>query len=159
MIADLLEMARSTQAICQSQGLPDLTVAVPLSSNCLLLNDHVIYPNTPCVMYNGNTKTSGCAFVSTIVKDHDQRERRRDLEGRSAEAKIVIRVNATRKKRFPISALRSGQLRLQFEERDIEAGKRMYEARNESEGESVEKEEWSVCCKQVTCDAFEERLG
>lgn len=144
MISDLLEMARSTLEISRSQGFPAISIAVPLSSNRLLLNDHVIYPNTPCTMYNGSSKTSGCAFVSTIVKDRDQRERRRDLENGSVDAKIVIKVSATRKKRFPISALRTGQLRLQFEEQDIEAGQRMYEERCASEEGSVEKEEWSV---------------
>lgn len=159
MISDLLEMARSTLEICRSQDLPAVSIAVPLSSNRLLLNDHVIYPNTPCTMYNGSTKTSGCAFVSTIVKDRDQRERRRDLESGNVDAKIVIKVSATRKKRFPISALRTGQLRLQFEEQDIEAGQRMHEERGGSEEESAEKEEWSVCYKQNTCVAFGERLA
>lgn len=159
MITDVLEMARSTQEICRKQGLPDISVAVPLSSSRLLLNDHVIYPDTPCTMYNGSIKTNGCAFVSTIVKDRDQRERRKDLENGSTDAKIVIKVSATRKKRFPISALRNGQLRLQFEEQDIEAGQRLHALKSGSEGESVEKEESSVCCKQDTYDVFAERLA
>ena len=78
MIEDLLHMAHDTREMCKKQGLPSVCVTVPLSGNRLLLNDHVIYPNTPCLVRNGSSGARECVFVSTTVKDKDLREKRKD---------------------------------------------------------------------------------
>ena len=122
MIEDLLHMAHNTRVMCEKQGLPSVCVAVPLSGNRLLLNDHVIYPNTPCLVRSGSSSARECVFVSTTVKDKDLREKRKDSESGSngsIDAKIVLKVNATRKRRYPIESLRNGDIQLEFKEEDL----------------------------------------
>lgn len=122
MIEDLLHMAHDTREMCKKQGLPSVCVTVPLSGNRLLLNDHVIYPNTPCLVRNGSSGARECVFVSTTVKDKDLREKRKDPESgsnSSIDAKIVLKVNATRKRRYPIESLRNGDIQLEFREEDL----------------------------------------
>lgn len=80
MIDDLLLMARSTKQLCDKYNLPPVCTAAPLSNNRLLLNDHVIYPNTPCSLRNGPQRSVGCTFVSTMVKEKEVKEKRKEPE-------------------------------------------------------------------------------
>lgn len=82
MIDDLLFMSHNTKQLCDQCQVPPVCTAVPLSNNRLLLNDHVIYPNTPCTLRIGATKMYGCVFVSTVVKEKEFKEKRKEPEVR-----------------------------------------------------------------------------
>ena len=80
MVSDLQYMAHCTMQLCDRVGIPHICVAAPLSGNRLLLNEKVIEPNTPCILRNGNNVIRNCVFSSTIVKEKDNKEKRKEPE-------------------------------------------------------------------------------
>lgn len=66
MVDDLLFMIRKTREIVSPRIQ---SIAIPLSDNRLLLDDHVIYPNTPCTVVINKVQTEGCFYVSTTIKE------------------------------------------------------------------------------------------
>lgn len=80
MIDDLFQMVRSTKEVCAKSNVEMPCVVIPLSNSRLLLNDHVIYPNTPCTLLNGNTRMTDCVFVATSVKERELKEKKKDPE-------------------------------------------------------------------------------
>lgn len=77
---DLLYMARDWSQVCEANNLEKSCIAVPLSYNRLLLNDHVIYPNTPCTVMSGGNRLYDCVFTSTMVKEKEGKEKKKDPE-------------------------------------------------------------------------------
>ncbi|KAK8821421.1 hypothetical protein WA538_000789 [Blastocystis sp. DL] len=112
IIEDLLYMARDWLQVCETNHLEKSCIAVPLSYSRLLLNDHVIYPNTPCTVMSGGNRLYDCVFTSTMVKEKEGKEKKKDPE-------FVLKVSATRKRRFPIDSLRTGEMELVFKEEDL----------------------------------------
>ena len=91
MVDDLQMMAAATQALYPVTGIPKVISAAPLSGNRLLLNDKVIEPNTPCTLRNGNNWIRNCVFLSTIVKEKENKEKRKDPEVGNGEKLNVDR--------------------------------------------------------------------
>ena len=91
MVDDLQMMAAATQALYHVTGIPKVISAAPLSGNRLLLNDKVIEPNTPCTLRNGNNLIRNCVFLSTIVKEKENKEKRKDPEVGNGEKLNVDR--------------------------------------------------------------------
>ena len=91
MVDDLQMMAAATQALYPVTGIPKVISAAPLSGNRLLLNDKVIEPNTPCTLRNGNNLIRNCVFLSTIVKEKENKEKRKDPEVGNGEKLNVDR--------------------------------------------------------------------
>ena len=80
MVNDLQMMAASTKALYNNIGIPKIISAATLSGNRLLINDRVIEPNTPCTLRNGNNLIRNCVFLSTIVKEKENKEKRKEPE-------------------------------------------------------------------------------
>ena len=80
LIEDLLYMARDWLQVCETNHLEKSCIAVPLSYSRLLLNDHVIYPNTPCTVMSGGNRLYDCVFTSTMVKEKEGKEKKKDPE-------------------------------------------------------------------------------
>ena len=72
---DLLSMSKFTQPLHE-----DIHVVAPLSNNRLLLNNHVIYPNTPCTVRNNSQFIHNCVFMSTMVKEKEVKEKKKEPE-------------------------------------------------------------------------------
>ena len=121
MVSDLQYMAHCTMQLCDRVGIPHICVAAPLSGNRLLLNEKVIEPNTPCILRNGNNVIRNCVFSSTIVKEKDNKEKRKEPEvviNVVINVQIVLKVSATRKRRFPVESLCNKDIELIFEGND-----------------------------------------
>lgn len=124
MIDDLLFMSHKTKQLCEKCNVPPVCTVVPLSNNRLLLNDHVIYPNTPCNVRNGGSKMYDCVFLSTVVKEKEMKEKKKEPEVfviMKFDEQFVVKVSATRKRRFPIESLRNGDMELYFRVEDLQS--------------------------------------
>ena len=80
IVDDLLYMARDWARACEEHHLEKSCTAVPLSYNRLLLNDHVIYPNTPCTVMSGGNRLYDCIFAATVVKEKEGKEKKKEPE-------------------------------------------------------------------------------
>ena len=80
MVNDLQMMAAATKKLYHATGMPKVLSAAPLSGNRLLVNDRVIEPNTPCTLRNGNNMIRNCVFLATIVKEKENKEKRKEPE-------------------------------------------------------------------------------
>ena len=117
-------MARDWARVCEEQHLEKSCTAVPLSYNRLLLNDHVIYPNTPCTVMSGGNRLYDCVFAATVVKEKEGKEKKKEPEvGEKEESdqQFVLKVSATRKRRYPIDSLRTGEMELVFQSEDLQS--------------------------------------
>ncbi|KAK8803922.1 hypothetical protein WA171_000015 [Blastocystis sp. BT1] len=114
IVDDLLYMARDWARVCEEHHLEKSCTAVPLSYNRLLLNDHVIYPNTPCTVMSGGNRLYDCIFAATVVKEKEGKEKKKEPE-------FVLKVSATRKRRYPIDSLRTGEMELVFQSEDLQS--------------------------------------
>lgn len=127
MIDDLLYMSHSTKQLCQDCDISPICTVVPLSNNRLLLNDHVIYPNTPCTVRTSRSERFEGVFLSTVVKEKEVKEKKKEPEvkliGIVNNEQFVLKVSATRKRRFPIESLRNGDIELFFRLDDIRLAK------------------------------------
>ncbi|OAO13788.1 hypothetical protein AV274_4463 [Blastocystis sp. ATCC 50177/Nand II] len=112
IVDDLLFMAHDTMELYAKERVEMPTITAPVSYNRLLLNDRVIFPNTRCTLYSNGSKMCDCTFVSTIVKEKETKEKRKEPE-------FVVKVSATRKRRFPIESLRNGEMQLEFNASDV----------------------------------------
>ena len=112
IVNDLLFMAHDTIEVYAKEQVEMPTITAPVSYNRLLLNDRVICPNTRCTLYSNGSKMCDCTFMSTIVKEKETKEKRKEPE-------FVVKVSATRKRRFPIESLRTGEMQLEFNEADV----------------------------------------
>ena len=74
MVSDLIYMIGNTRQSYQQDPSLVPAIAIPLSNNRLLLNDHIILPETPCTLIMGNSKTTNCVFLSTIIKENKDSE-------------------------------------------------------------------------------------
>ena len=117
-------MARDWAKVCEEHHLEKSCTAVPLSYNRLLLNDHVIYPNTPCTVMSGGNRLYDCVFAATVVKEKEGKEKKKEPEVRNergSHQQFVLKVSATRKRRYPIDSLRTGEMELVFQSEDLQA--------------------------------------
>ena len=112
IVNDLLFMAHDTIGLYAKEHAEMPTITAPISFNRLLLNDRIIFPNTRCTLYNNGSKMCNCTFMSTIVKEKETKEKRKEPE-------FVVKVSATRKRRFPIESLRTGEMQLEVNESDV----------------------------------------
>lgn len=74
MVSDLIYMIGNTRQSYQQDPSLIPAIAIPLSNNRLLLNDYIILPETPCTLMMGNSKTTNCVFLSTIIKENKDSE-------------------------------------------------------------------------------------
>lgn len=136
----LLFMAHDTMELYAKERVEMPTITAPVSYNRLLLNDRVIFPNTRCTLYSNGSKMCDCTFVSTIVKEKETKEKRKEPE-------FVVKVSATRKRRFPIESLRNGEMQLEFNASDVVTHSlRHYRSRaHDTEMDSEQSYELGVC--------------
>lgn len=140
IVDDLLFMAHDTMELYAKERVEMPTITAPVSYNRLLLNDRVIFPNTRCTLYSNGSKMCDCTFVSTIVKEKETKEKRKEPE-------FVVKVSATRKRRFPIESLRNGEMQLEFNASDVVTHSlRHYRSRaHDTETDSEQSYELGVC--------------
>ena len=74
MVSDLIYMIGNTRQSYQQDPSLVPAIAIPLSNNRLLLNDYIILPETPCTLMMGNSKTTNCVFLSTIIIENKDSE-------------------------------------------------------------------------------------
>ena len=74
MVSDLIYMICNTRQSYQQDPSLVPAIAIPLSNNRLLLNDYIILPETPCTLMIGNSRTTNCVFLSTIIKENKDSE-------------------------------------------------------------------------------------
>ena len=77
---DVLYMANDTIRLYEQEKKKPAPIVSPLSHNRLLLNSRVIIPDTPCVLYSNGNKVADCVFVSTMVKEKENTEKKKEPE-------------------------------------------------------------------------------
>ena len=77
---DVLYMANDTIRLYEQEKKKPAPIVSPLSHNRLLLNNRVIIPGTPCVLYSNGNKVADCVFVSTMVKEKENTEKKKEPE-------------------------------------------------------------------------------
>lgn len=77
---DLLAMAHDTVQMQTAFKLEPTCTAVSLSRNRLLLNDHVIYPNTQCIFYSNGNRPEECTFVSAAARGREWKGKKKEDE-------------------------------------------------------------------------------
>lgn len=136
IVKDLLFMAHDTMEVYRREEADMPTITAPVSYNRLLLNDHVICPNTQVTLYSNGSKFD-CVFLSTIVKEKETKEKRKEPE-------FVVKVSATRKRRFPIESLRNGEMQLEINEKNV-ISHALRHHRNHDSQDSLDSEQSYDC--------------
>ena len=109
IVDDILHMADETMKLYEQEKLTPTPIVAPLSHNRLLLNNRIINPDTPCTLYSNGSKVADCTFLSTVVKEKENVEKRKEPEVSATERGDA---SATRKRRYPIESLRNGEMEL-----------------------------------------------
>ena len=77
---DLLYMANDTIQLYEREKKKSIPIVSPLSQNRLLLNNRIITPDTPCVLYSNGNKVADCIFVSAMAKEKENTEKKKEPE-------------------------------------------------------------------------------
>ena len=80
IVDDILHMADETMKLYEQEKLTPTPIVAPLSHNRLLLNNRIINPDTPCTLYSNGSKVADCTFLSTVVKEKENVEKRKEPE-------------------------------------------------------------------------------
>ena len=85
IVDDILHMADETMKLYEQEKLTPTPIVAPLSHNRLLLNNRIINPDTPCTLYSNGSKVADCTFLSTVVKEKENVEKRKEPEVSATE--------------------------------------------------------------------------
>ena len=73
-------MSHAWENVKKINGIKSSHVVVPLLRNILLLDDHILYPNTPCTLYCKGVKMHDGYYHSTTIRERDGKERKKEDE-------------------------------------------------------------------------------
>ena len=89
IVDDILYMADETMKLYEEEKVVPTPIVAPLSHNRLLLNNRIIEPGTPCALVSNGNKVADCTFLSTMVKEKENGEKRKEPEVSDVERSDV----------------------------------------------------------------------